>query len=108
MPDQCVPGATTIQDVQGDGFVSPLNGQTVSKVEGIVTGVRSGTSHGFWMQEAHPSSDASASCCLHPMAQPVVATDNTHPIFWLAHWSMPVLSHRPSINCWRVPISMSQ
>jgi len=54
-PPECVPGSTTIQDVQGTGFKSPLIGQTVSKVDGIVTAVRSsGSSRGFWMQEAQP------------------------------------------------------
>ncbi len=60
-PDECVPGTTTIQDVQGDGFVSPLKGQSVSKVEGVVTAVGTSGSRGFWMQEAQPSDDASAS-----------------------------------------------
>jgi len=53
-PDQCIPGTTTIQDVQGDGFLSPLKGQTVSKVEGIVTALRTSGSKGFFMQEDHP------------------------------------------------------
>jgi len=55
LPDACVPGTTTIQDVQGDGFLSPLVGQTVTKVAGVVTAVRSsGSGRGFWMQEASP------------------------------------------------------
>ena len=53
-PQECVPGTTTIQDVQGDGFVSPLKGQAVSKVAGIVTAVRTGKSSGYWIQEAQP------------------------------------------------------
>ncbi|MDQ2959422.1 MAG: endonuclease/exonuclease/phosphatase family protein, partial [Actinomycetota bacterium] len=54
-PPECVPGTTTIQDVQGDGFLSPLTGTTVSKVEGIVTALGgAGSSKGFWMQEDHP------------------------------------------------------
>ncbi|HEY4153141.1 MAG TPA: lamin tail domain-containing protein, partial [Pseudolysinimonas sp.] len=54
-PPACVPGTTTIQDVQGDGFLSTLNGQTVTKVPGVVTAVRlSGSGRGFWMQEASP------------------------------------------------------
>src|SRR3954469_19910512 len=36
-PPACVPGTTTIQDVQGDGFVSTMTGQTVTKVPGVVT-----------------------------------------------------------------------
>ena len=62
LPDECVPGTTTIQDVQGDGFKSPLIGQTVTKVAGVVTGVRTASSRGFWMQETTPNlSDPSAS-----------------------------------------------
>jgi predicted extracellular nuclease len=54
-PPECVPGSTTIQDVQGTGFRSPLVGQTVSKVDGIVTATRSaGSSRGFWIQQAQP------------------------------------------------------
>jgi predicted extracellular nuclease len=55
LPPECVPGTTTIQDVQGSGFISPLKGSTVSKVPGIVTGVRSvGSSRGFWFQQTNP------------------------------------------------------
>ena len=54
-PPQCVPGTTTIQDVQGDGFVSPLKGATVDRVPGIVTATRTtGSSKGFWIQEPSP------------------------------------------------------
>jgi len=53
-PPECVPGTTTIQDVQGDGFLSPLKGGTVDKVAGIVTAVRTSGSRGFWMQQATP------------------------------------------------------
>jgi predicted extracellular nuclease len=54
-PPECVPGSTTIQDVQGTGFKSPLIGQTVSKVDGIVTATRTaGSSKGFWIQQAQP------------------------------------------------------
>lgn len=53
-PPECVPGTTTIQDVQGDGFLSPLKGTAVSKVAGIVTAVRSTGTKGFWMQEVSP------------------------------------------------------
>jgi predicted extracellular nuclease len=62
VPDACVPGTTTIQDVQGDGFKSALLGQSVSKVPGIVTAVSTGSSRGFWFQEQHPdASRGSAS-----------------------------------------------
>ena len=62
LPDECIPGDTTIQDVQGDGFVSPLKDQTVAKVPGVVTAVRSSGSRGFWIQDPTPdTADASAS-----------------------------------------------
>jgi predicted extracellular nuclease len=62
IPLACVPGMTTIQDVQGDGFKSTLLGQTVTKVPGVVTAVSTGSSRGFWIQEQHPdASRVSAS-----------------------------------------------
>jgi predicted extracellular nuclease len=61
-PPACVPGTTTIQDVQGDGFLSALNGQTVTKVPGVVTAVRlSGSGRGFWMQEASPDTSRTSA-----------------------------------------------
>jgi predicted extracellular nuclease len=54
IPDACVPGTTTVQDVQGDGFRSGLVGQTVTKVPGVVTAVSTGSSRGFWLQEQSP------------------------------------------------------
>jgi endonuclease/exonuclease/phosphatase family metal-dependent hydrolase len=53
LPPECVAGPTTIQDIQGVGFLSTLNKTTVERVPGIVTAV---TSNGFWMQQ--PTSDA--------------------------------------------------
>ncbi|MGX7680794.1 lamin tail domain-containing protein [Jatrophihabitans sp. DSM 45814] len=54
-PDACVPGTVTIQDVQGSSWKSPLDGQSVTKVPGIVTAVRTaGSSKGFFMQEPNP------------------------------------------------------
>jgi predicted extracellular nuclease len=54
-PPECIPGTTTIQDVQGDGFISPLKGSTVDKVAGVVTATRTtGSSRGFWIQEPSP------------------------------------------------------
>lgn len=46
---------TPIHDIQGSGYVSPFNGQVVS-VDGIVTGIKSGS--GFFLQE--PDSDIDA------------------------------------------------
>jgi predicted extracellular nuclease len=54
-PPECVPGTKTIQDIQGDGFISPEKGNTVTGVAGIVTAVRStGNSRGFWIQQPNP------------------------------------------------------
>ena len=51
----CQPGSTTVQDIQGSGFLSLVAGATVERVPGIVTAVRStGTSRGFWIQQANP------------------------------------------------------
>ena len=61
LPPECVAGATTIQDIQGPGFVSPLKGQTVAKVAGVVTAVRTSTSRGFWMQQTSPDATRTAS-----------------------------------------------
>src|SRR5204862_6691020 len=48
----CQPGPKTIQDIQGDGFLSPERNNTVERVAGIVTAVRStGSSRGFWIQQ---------------------------------------------------------
>ena len=54
IPDACVPGTTTVQDVQGDGFRSTFVGQTVTKVAGVVTAVSTASSRGFWLQEQNP------------------------------------------------------
>ena len=61
LPPQCVAGTTTIQDIQGPGFLSPLKGQTVAKVAGVVTAVRTTGSRGFWMQQAGPDTTLTAS-----------------------------------------------
>ena len=56
-----------IHDVQGAGHVSPLAGQSVSGVEGIVTARRTpqaglnGIARGFWMQDPSPDSDSKTS-----------------------------------------------
>ena len=60
----CQPGPTTIQEIQGDGFLSPERGNVVERVGGIVTAVRSiGSSRGFWIQQTDrdPSRPAASS-----------------------------------------------
>ena len=55
------PGAVQIHDIQGDSFVSPDNGDAVTNVAGIVTALRTGSSEGFWMQDATPDDDPASS-----------------------------------------------
>lgn len=50
------PGTVRVHDLQGTTRLSPLNGQTVTRVPGIVTGVRASGSRGYWIQD--PSADA--------------------------------------------------
>jgi predicted extracellular nuclease len=55
------PGPLRISDVQGDGWVSPLAGTTVTRVPGVVTAVRTSSSRGFWMQDPHPDDNPATS-----------------------------------------------
>ncbi|MFP3990501.1 endonuclease/exonuclease/phosphatase family protein [Streptomyces sp. E11-3] len=50
-----------IHDIQGDTRVSPLAGQQVSDVSGIVTGVRTYGSRGFWIQDPQVDADPATS-----------------------------------------------
>ncbi|MDJ0345480.1 endonuclease/exonuclease/phosphatase family protein [Streptomyces sp. H10-C2] len=51
-----------IHDIQGATRISPLSGQAVSAVPGIVTGVRAyGSSKGFWIQDPTPDEDPATS-----------------------------------------------
>ncbi|MEU6095665.1 endonuclease/exonuclease/phosphatase family protein [Streptomyces sp. NPDC047079] len=51
-----------IHDIQGTTRISPLAGQKVTDVAGIVTGVRTyGSSKGFWMQDPSPDADQATS-----------------------------------------------
>ncbi|MGW5659185.1 endonuclease/exonuclease/phosphatase family protein [Streptomyces sp. NPDC003758] len=51
-----------IHDIQGTTRISPLAGQKVTDVAGIVTGVRTyGSSRGFWMQDPTPDDDPATS-----------------------------------------------
>jgi predicted extracellular nuclease len=47
-----------IHDIQGRAHISPLNGQTVTGVPGIVTSIRS---NGFTLQDPNPDSDPATS-----------------------------------------------
>ncbi|WP_432086447.1 endonuclease/exonuclease/phosphatase family protein [Streptomyces sp. bgisy095] len=50
-----------IHDIQGTTRVSPLVGQQVTGVTGIVTGVRTYGSRGFWIQDTAPDADPATS-----------------------------------------------
>ncbi|MER5430791.1 endonuclease/exonuclease/phosphatase family protein [Streptomyces sp. NPDC002588] len=54
--DPTEPGTVRVHDIQGTTRLSPLAGQTVTRVPGIVTGVRTSGSKGYWIQD--PSADA--------------------------------------------------
>ena len=55
-------GGTRIHSIQGAGHLSPLAGQSVSNVRGVVT-ARNST--GFWMQDVQPDSDPATSEGIH-------------------------------------------
>lgn len=50
-----------IHDIQGATRISPLSGKQVSDVEGVVTGVRTYGSRGFWIQDPDADDDAATS-----------------------------------------------
>ncbi|WP_447036666.1 endonuclease/exonuclease/phosphatase family protein [Streptomyces sp. DSM 118878] len=56
-----VADAVRIHDIQGDTRTSPLVGQQVSDVSGIVTGVRGYGSKGFWIQSPDGTADGDAA-----------------------------------------------
>ncbi|MFJ8765006.1 endonuclease/exonuclease/phosphatase family protein [Streptomyces clavifer] len=55
------PGTVRVHDIQGTTRVSPLVGQSVTGVPGVVTGVRTGGSRGFWVQDTAPDADPRTS-----------------------------------------------
>ncbi|GAA1918564.1 endonuclease/exonuclease/phosphatase family protein [Streptomyces sodiiphilus] len=50
-----------IHDIQGSGRISPLAGEHVTEVAGVVTGVRTYGSRGFWIQDPEPDDDPATS-----------------------------------------------
>ncbi|AUH43678.1 endonuclease/exonuclease/phosphatase family protein [Streptomyces sp. CMB-StM0423] len=55
-------GQIRIRDIQGDTRISPLAGEQVTGVPGIVTAVRAfGSARGFWVQDPKPDADAATS-----------------------------------------------
>ncbi|MEV8526966.1 endonuclease/exonuclease/phosphatase family protein [Streptomyces sp. NPDC052000] len=56
------PVAAKIHDIQGTTRISPLAGQQVTGVTGVVTGVRTyGSSKGFWFQDTAPDANPATS-----------------------------------------------
>jgi len=55
------PGPLRIHDIQGAGWVSPVNGQAVTNVPGVVTAVRTSGSKGFWIQDPTPDANPATS-----------------------------------------------
>ncbi|MFE9724099.1 endonuclease/exonuclease/phosphatase family protein [Streptomyces sp. NPDC005794] len=55
------PGTVRVHDIQGTTRLSPLAGQPVTGVPGVVTGVRTTGSRGFWIQDTAPDDDARTS-----------------------------------------------
>ncbi|QDZ13632.1 esterase-like activity of phytase family protein [Humibacter ginsenosidimutans] len=73
-------GTTRIHDIQGTSFVSPLNGDQVTNVPGVVTGVRaSGSSRGFWMQDPDPDQNPATSegVFVYTSSSPTVAAGDS-------------------------------
>lgn len=56
-----LPAPSTIAQVQGAAHISPLNGQTVHGVEGIVTARRTTGGRGVWIQDPSPDGDVATS-----------------------------------------------
>ncbi|GAA3006355.1 endonuclease/exonuclease/phosphatase family protein [Streptomyces fulvorobeus] len=52
------PGTVRVHDIQGTTRLSPLAGQSVTGVPGVVTAVRTSGSRGFWIQDTAPDADA--------------------------------------------------
>ena len=55
------PGDKRIRDIQGTTRVSPLLGQKVSGVPGVVTATRATGDRGFWIQDTAPDTDPRTS-----------------------------------------------
>lgn len=56
------PGAPAIHDIQGAAHISPMEGEEVVAVRGIVTALDSGSSYnGFYMQDDAPDGDPATS-----------------------------------------------
>ncbi len=62
VPSAAYADTVRIHDIQGTTRLSPLAGQKVTDVAGIVTGVRTfGSSRGFWIEDTAPDADPATS-----------------------------------------------
>ncbi|MFJ2233003.1 lamin tail domain-containing protein [Streptomyces sp. NPDC087859] len=55
------PGTVRVHDIQGTTRLSPYAGKAVTRVPGIVTGVRTSGSKGYWIQDPQADTDARTS-----------------------------------------------
>ncbi|MEU6380013.1 endonuclease/exonuclease/phosphatase family protein [Streptomyces sp. NPDC046909] len=55
------PGTVRVHDIQGTTRLSPYAGKAVTRVPGIVTGVRTSGSKGYWIQDPEADTDARTS-----------------------------------------------
>jgi predicted extracellular nuclease len=55
------PGPLAIHDIQGTTFVSPYDNDAVTNVPGIVTGIRTSGSEGYWIQDPSPDDNDATS-----------------------------------------------
>ncbi|PZH20947.1 hypothetical protein C1I97_00585 [Streptomyces sp. NTH33] len=60
-PTDTAPGSLRIHDIQGTTRTSPYNGKTVTHVPGVVTGVRSTGTKGYWIQDPDPDGNPATS-----------------------------------------------
>ncbi|MET9429243.1 endonuclease/exonuclease/phosphatase family protein [Streptomyces sp. NPDC003036] len=58
---ETVAEAIRVHDIQGSTRISPLAGRQVTAVPGVVTGVRTYGSKGFWIQDTQPDADPATS-----------------------------------------------
>jgi predicted extracellular nuclease len=71
------PGPLRIHDIQGSSWVSPQNGQQVVNVPGIVTGVRTSGSKGYWIQDPTPDANPATSEGIFVFTAPTVAVGDS-------------------------------
>lgn len=60
-PTDTAPGSLRVHDIQGTTRISPHNGESVTNVPGVVTGVRSTGTKGYWIQDPDPDANPATS-----------------------------------------------